>query len=168
MPIRPLRPAVPDEPAATREISPRRRTRPVAEASDPASPPDGRNYAIGYGKPPVATRFKPGQSGNPKGRPRGAKGIKTLARQIMSEKVAVRTPQGEKRISKIEALLHKGVEQALKGNARLFAHMVSLYAEAVPEIAATTPADVGREKLLSATDEAILAELKAQLIGDGA
>lgn len=28
-------------------------------------------YDVGYAKPPVGTRFKPGQSGNPKGRPRG-------------------------------------------------------------------------------------------------
>jgi hypothetical protein len=34
--------------------------------------PDKQDYEVGYGKPPVATRFKPGQSGNPKGRPRGA------------------------------------------------------------------------------------------------
>ena len=32
-----------------------------------------RTYAVGYGKPPEATRFQKGQSGNPKGRPRGAK-----------------------------------------------------------------------------------------------
>jgi hypothetical protein len=30
-------------------------------------------YEVGYGKPPENTRFKPGQSGNPKGRPKGAK-----------------------------------------------------------------------------------------------
>ncbi|WP_171213043.1 DUF5681 domain-containing protein, partial [Ruegeria sp. HKCCA5839] len=30
-------------------------------------------YDVGYGKPPKGTRFKPGQSGNPKGRPRGSK-----------------------------------------------------------------------------------------------
>jgi hypothetical protein len=30
-------------------------------------------YEVGYGKPPEATRFQPGQSGNPKGRPKGAK-----------------------------------------------------------------------------------------------
>lgn len=30
-------------------------------------------YDVGYGKPPEHTRFKPGQSGNPKGRPKGAK-----------------------------------------------------------------------------------------------
>ncbi|WP_420392377.1 DUF5681 domain-containing protein [Acuticoccus sp.] len=30
-------------------------------------------YAVGYGKPPVHSRFKPGQSGNPKGRAKGSK-----------------------------------------------------------------------------------------------
>ncbi len=30
-------------------------------------------YEVGYGKPPKSTRFKPGQSGNPRGRPKGAK-----------------------------------------------------------------------------------------------
>ena len=32
------------------------------------------DYEVGYGKPPETTRFKKGQSGNPKGRPAGAKG----------------------------------------------------------------------------------------------
>lgn len=30
-------------------------------------------YEVGYGKPPTHSRFKPGQSGNPRGRPKGAK-----------------------------------------------------------------------------------------------
>ena len=30
-------------------------------------------YAVGYGKPPAHSRFTPGQSGNPKGRPKGAR-----------------------------------------------------------------------------------------------
>ena len=36
-----------------------------------ANPP--ASYEVGYAKPPVETRFKPGQSGNPRGRPKGAK-----------------------------------------------------------------------------------------------
>lgn len=35
--------------------------------------PSSSDHEIGYGKPPLQTRFKPGQSGNPRGRPKGAK-----------------------------------------------------------------------------------------------
>lgn len=35
--------------------------------------PHRKSYAVGHGKPPESTRFKPGQSGNPKGRPKGKK-----------------------------------------------------------------------------------------------
>jgi hypothetical protein len=31
---------------------------------------DGKPYRVGFGRPPLKTRFKPNQSGNPKGRPR--------------------------------------------------------------------------------------------------
>jgi hypothetical protein len=36
-----------------------------------------RDYEIGYGRPPIHTRFKPGQSGNPAGRPKGAQNSAT-------------------------------------------------------------------------------------------
>jgi hypothetical protein len=40
----------------------------------PAQQAQGESsYGVGYGKPPAETRFKPGQSGNPKGRPKGAR-----------------------------------------------------------------------------------------------
>ena len=40
--------------------------------------PSDRSYEVGYGKPPVQTRFKSGQSGNPKGRPKGSRSRKPL------------------------------------------------------------------------------------------
>jgi hypothetical protein len=36
-----------------------------------------RDYDIGYGKPPIHTQFPPGVSGNPRGRPKGSRGLKT-------------------------------------------------------------------------------------------
>lgn len=41
---------------------------------------------VGYGRPPEAGRFKPGQSGNPHGRPRGAKGRRATIKRILLEK----------------------------------------------------------------------------------
>jgi len=42
----------------------------------------GNKEEVGYKRPPKATRFKPGQSGNPKGRPKGTS-IKDRVRQIL-------------------------------------------------------------------------------------
>jgi len=36
-------------------------------------PPQQPAYEVGYSKPPAITLFKPGRSGNPKGRPKGAR-----------------------------------------------------------------------------------------------
>ena len=49
---------------------------------------------VGYGRPPKNTRFKSGQSGNPKGRPAGRPNAKTTIARVISEKVPVR--EGEK------------------------------------------------------------------------
>ena len=46
-----------------------------ADDRDPGAPrqPPAAGYDVGYGKPPKATRFQPGTSGNPRGRPRGSR-----------------------------------------------------------------------------------------------
>ena len=51
-------------------------------SSQPIEQPSA--YAVGYGRPPKHTRFKPGTSGNPRGRPKSAQGLNTLARKVMT------------------------------------------------------------------------------------
>lgn len=166
MPIRPIKPQGASE---VRPIIPpaRSRTHPaMLGQGNPAAPevtglqqPKAEaSYAVGYGKPPIATRFKPGQSGNPKGRPKAAKGLGTIVRDTMTQKVAVRTPSGAKRISRIEAALHKTVELAMKGNPRALAQLIKLYADAVPEAKPSVDAPE-LAKDLTATDLAMLEEL---------
>ena len=119
-------------------------------------------YAVGYGKPPLHSRFQPGRSGNPRGRPKAAKGLNTIVRETLTQKVAVRTAAGEKKISRIEAVLQKTVEQAMKGNPRALAELIKLYGNAVPD----EKQDAGTketEEDLSAADLAILAALRSEL-----
>lgn len=179
MPIRRIpRAPSPSEQAASLSgaPSPRPSSSPISAApasslSQEAVPPAGGtnttqsgSYDIGYGRPPRHTRFKPGQSGNPKGRPKAAKGLKTIVRETLTQKVAVRTASGEKKISRINAVLHKLVELAMKGNPRAMAELLKLYGAAVPDGAANDAGPAPEE--LSATDLAILEQLKASLAGE--
>lgn len=121
-----------------------------------------RSYDIGYGKPPVSTRFQPGQSGNPKGKPKGAKGLNTIVRETLGGKIAVRTPDGSKQISKIEAVLQKTLERALKGDSRAQFELMKLWKSAVPDGPHGEPPE-SQDEDLSAADLAILAVYEAQL-----
>lgn len=135
---------------------------PPQPSAHDTEPTPTSNYEVGYGRPPAHTRFKPGKSGNPKGRPKGARGLNTLARELLTARVPVRTASGEKKMHRIEAVLHKTFELALKGNPRALTQVLSLYASAVPETAVAEPASPAEE--LSLTDLAILEEFKANLL----
>ena len=123
-------------------------------------------YEVGYGKPPRATQFKRGQSGTPSGRPKAAKGINTIVCESLTQKVSVRTANGEKRITRIEAVLHKTVEQAMKGNPRALAELIRLYGAAVPEPRPDTPHDHAAEEDLAAADVAILQAYQQLMAGE--
>lgn len=110
----------------------------------------------------VGNRFEPGQSGNPRGRPKAAKGLSTIVRDTLTQKVSVRTSSGEKRISRIEAALHKTVELAMKGNPRALAQLIKLYGEAVPDTNFSAEQQAHVEEL-TATDVAMLEELRLML-----
>lgn len=59
--------------------------------------------AVGYCRPPAATRFQPGQSGNPSGRPKGAKGSRAIAKRVLMEKHRA-DPNGSGRVRAYTAL----------------------------------------------------------------
>ena len=72
-----------------------------------------QGYKTGYGKPPVDTRFKKGESGNPAGRKKGAKSFPTMFRQVMGEKVVIRTATGKpKTITKFQAAVTQVINKA--------------------------------------------------------
>lgn len=76
----------------------------------------GEEDEFGYGKPPKHTRFKPGQSGNPEGRPRGAKGFEAMLKRELDRKIAVTVNGRSTKISRAAAMMKRVVEQGLKGD----------------------------------------------------
>lgn len=88
--------------------------------------PRGDGYEVGYGKPPKHTRFKPGQSGNPKGRPKGTKNLKTDLIEELSETIDIREGGGTRRISKQRAVVKSLAARAIKGDARAASLLASL------------------------------------------
>ena len=79
---------------------------------------NGDRYSIGYCKPPIANQFKQGVSGNPRGRPKGSRNIRSAAQKVFTSEVVVRQGGRTRRISRIAAILLKLSEKALQGNER--------------------------------------------------
>ncbi|WP_347269961.1 DUF5681 domain-containing protein [Rhizorhabdus histidinilytica] len=99
----------------------------------------------GYGKPPRGKPFKPGKSGNPKGRPKGAKGLATLASEIIYSPVDVMQNGESKRMSALAAVLHRTKVDAIKGDkaaAERFLKLAEKYgAQEEQSVAPPAPSD---------------------------
>ena len=85
------------------------------------------SYEIGYGRPPAASQFKKGQSGNPKGRPRvRGKSVGELFLARLGDPVTVTSGGRDKTITTAEALLINQVNRAIKGDPKALRAMKSL------------------------------------------
>jgi Family of unknown function (DUF5681) len=116
---------------------------------------------IGYRKPPARTRFQPGQSGNPNGRPKGSVNLKTDLHSELSEQIQIREGERSLKVSKQRAMLKALVAKALKGDARAANVVLTLVGKLFePEGAAEqVPA-------LTSDDQAILERFLARRIAD--
>jgi Family of unknown function (DUF5681) len=77
---------------------------------------DKGSYEVGFGKPPRATQFRPGQSGNPAGRPQGAKNFATAIEEELQAQVVVTENGKRKRISKRQVIAKHLVNKAASGD----------------------------------------------------
>ena len=75
-------------------------------------------YTVGYKRPPTATQFKPGQSGNRRGRPLGARNFATVIQTELTERITVMENGKRKTISKREAIAKQLVNKAAGGDPR--------------------------------------------------
>jgi hypothetical protein len=66
---------------------------------------DNDEGKVGYGRPPVHSRFKPGHSGNPKGRPKGQRNLASEIARAMAMPVPVTVNGRRKNVSTMTALV---------------------------------------------------------------
>jgi hypothetical protein len=102
----------------------------------------------GYGKPPRAHQFKPGKSGNPRGRPKGVKNEETILRELLQQKISLNERGKARRITIHEGIFRRIIEDCLKGNTKSAAFLLNRH----HAMTSGEPMESG----LSEDDEAVL------------
>jgi hypothetical protein len=75
-------------------------------------------HYVGYGSPPTETRWKKGESGNRSGRPQGSMNLRATIERLLTDKITVREGDKIRRVTRLEAVLMKQLQQALRGDLR--------------------------------------------------
>jgi hypothetical protein len=104
-------------------------------------------YAVGYGKPPPEHRFRQGQSGNSKGRPRGSVNEATTWKKLLLRTVTITEGGRTRKISMIELLCRKLIEHSLKGNVKTSTFILNRFAAMMSDNSAPDISDDDREVL---------------------
>jgi Family of unknown function (DUF5681) len=100
-------------------------------------------YTVGYGKPPLHSRFKPGNRANPAGRPRGAKGLKTILARMLDRRVVVTEDGKRRRLTKRELGFARLVDKFAEGDmsaAKLLVEFELALERLAPDAPAERPA----------------------------
>src|SRR5204862_4763106 len=117
------------------------------------------DYEVGYGKPPRHTRFAKGQSGNPRGRPRGAKNFTTLFEEALNEPVTVTENGGRRKVSKRQAIVTQLVNRSATADFRAIKLLLDIVRENERH---TEPASPETAEF-SEADDKVLAQLRARV-----
>jgi hypothetical protein len=127
----------------------------------PSSDAEPARYEVGYGRPPRTHQFKPGESGNARGRPKGAKSEASILQTRMNQKIEVREGGRVRKIPVLEAIYLRCIEDALKGNIKaanfLFDRYSAMQAGETQEFEEMSKDD---REVLKAYESQIAAELK--------
>jgi len=116
------------------------------------------DYEVGYGKPPRDTRFPKGQSGNPRGRPPGAKNLKTLLSEALNEPVIVTENGGRRKVTKRQAIVTQLVNRSAPADFRA----IKILLDIVRDIERQTEPTAPETSDFSEADEKVLEQIKAR------
>ena len=84
------------------------------------------DYAVGYGRPPAWTRFRPGQSGNAKGRPKGARNAVSMARDALERTIDVAGNGTHRKMTVREVAYQRLAEKAVSGDMKALNFLLTL------------------------------------------
>ena len=120
---------------------------------------EDNDNTVGYKKPPKHSRFKKGQSGNPKGRQKACRNFNTDLEEVLKATMTVSENGKPKTVSTQQAALMRLREQALNGDPRALDRLLGFAAGLSAEKEAQSA-----ERVLNAEEEDILARFEADLL----
>ena len=117
-------------------------------------------YNAGYRKPPKRTQFSKGQSGNPKGRPKGSQNFSTILAKAGRQRVKVTTNGRSRYITKFEASMLQLMNKAAAGDLKAIRELL-FWIKSLEESEQTAlPPPVTNE-----SDEAVMASIVERIQG---
>ena len=116
------------------------------------------DYEVGYGRPPRHTRFEPGRSGNPRGRPNRSKNLATLLSEALREPVIVTENGRRRKVSKRQAVIKQLVNRSARGDLKAMPMLLGTMQE-IEHRGEAEPA----ETTFDGVDQKVIEQLKARL-----
>ena len=133
----------------------------MSDNDDGESPEPKQDYEVGYGRPPEKTQFRPGQSGNPKGRKRKPKSTQDQMKSILSKRITINEAGQSKRMTLQEVMLRSIANNAAKGDLRAANFVLNLINS---DYAART--ETLDKAMLSTEDQVLFEQMMGELKAD--
>jgi hypothetical protein len=90
------------------------------------TPAATRGYRVGYGRPPIHSQFKPGTSGNNKGRPKGSRNAKSVVDKVVNSSITILQNGKARKTTQLEAMIQAATHKAMKGDTKALNAVVAL------------------------------------------
>jgi len=117
-----------------------------------------KQYEVGFGKPPRNTQFRKGTTGNPRGRPKGAKSLHSILVKMGREPVKVNINGRIRSVSRLEAIVMQLSNKAASGDLKAIRELLAAH-RLFPE--PTEPVEA--EVVSTERDEAVLKSILSRM-----